>query len=147
MVEEDIYRCGVPNELNFPFLEKLRLKSIIYLSSDEPTLKLQLNISIHHLGKALVNSSEPLTEEVVIDALHILLQSSNHPVLLMCQMGRHRSGTIVGCLRKLQKWNLTSIFEEYRRYSGSKVRMLNEQFIELFDTDLVRVPNTPPAWL
>lgn len=32
------------------------------------------------------------------------------------------SGTVIGCLRKLQRWNLTSIFEEYRRYAGSKVR-------------------------
>lgn len=56
-------------------------------------------------------------------------------------------GTIVGCLRKLQRWNLTSIFEEYRRYAGPKVRLLNEQFIELFDTDLVRVPQNKPSWL
>jgi tyrosine-protein phosphatase OCA1 len=52
---------------------------------------------------------------------------------------------VVGCLRKLQRWNLSSILEEYRRYAGAKVRLLNEQFIELFDTDLVRVPvNRPP---
>lgn len=53
----------------------------------------------------------------------------------------------MGCLRKLQRWNLTSIFEEYRRYAGPKVRVLNEQFIELFDTDLVRVPMDHPKWL
>jgi tyrosine-protein phosphatase OCA1 len=39
-------------------------------------------------------------------------------------------GTIVGCLRKLQRWSLTAIFEEYRRYAGSKVRVLNEQVIK-----------------
>lgn len=44
---------------------------------------------------------------------------------------------MVGCFRKLQKWNLTSILEEYRRFAGSKGRILNEQFIELFDIDLV----------
>ena len=42
-------------------------------------------------------------------------------------MGRHRSGTVVGCYRKLQRWALSSIFEEYRRYAGMKVRVLNEQ--------------------
>jgi len=30
--------------------------------------------------------------------------------------------------------------------SGSKVRLVNEQFIELFDTDLVDVPPNPPEW-
>ena len=35
-----------------------------------------------------------------------------------------------------------------RRYAGSKVRILNEQFIELFDTDLVTVnPAKKPKWL
>jgi tyrosine-protein phosphatase OCA1 len=56
-------------------------------------------------------------------------------------------GTIVGCMRKLQRWNLTSIFEEYRRYAGPKVRLLNEQFIELFDTDLVGIPTNKPKWM
>jgi tyrosine-protein phosphatase OCA1 len=65
----------------------------------------------------------------------------------MCNLGRHRTGTVIGCLRKLQRWNLTSIFEEYRRFAGSKVRLLNEQFIELFDTDLVRIPQNYPSWL
>jgi len=60
---------------------------------------------------------------------------------------RLRTGTVVGCLRKLQRWNLSSIFEEYRRYAGSKVRLLNEQFIELFDTDLVRIPVNKPKFL
>jgi len=48
------------------------------------------------------------------------------------------AGTVVACLRKVQRWNLASIFGEYRRYAGSRTRLMNEQFIELFDTDLVR---------
>ena len=54
---------------------------------------------------------------------------------------------MVGCLRKLQGWNLTSTLEEYRRHAGPKIRLLNEQFIELFDTDLVNVPPGAPQWL
>jgi tyrosine-protein phosphatase OCA1 len=56
-------------------------------------------------------------------------------------------GAVVGCLRKIQQWHLSSIFEEYRRFAGSKVRLQNEQFIELFDTDLVSIPPNPPAWI
>ena len=36
-VEEDLYRSGHPNELNFPFLERLGLKTIVYLSAEEPS--------------------------------------------------------------------------------------------------------------
>ena len=45
------------------------------------------------------------------------------------------------------RWNLTSILEEYRRYAGQKVRLLNEQFMELFDTDLISVPPDAPEWM
>ena len=37
MVEEDLYRCGEPNELSYPFLERLDLKTILYISSDDPS--------------------------------------------------------------------------------------------------------------
>lgn len=50
-----------------------------------------------------------------------------------CNKGKHRTGVLVGCVRKVQRWSLTSIFDEYRRFAGNKVRLLDQQFIELFD--------------
>jgi len=152
-VEDDLYRSGVPNELNFPFLEKMKLKKIIYLAPEDPSEHLEQfvddqDIELIHLG---IDSHQtpwsPISEETVISALKIILDPANYPLHIMCGLGRHRTGTVVGCLRKLQKWNLTSIFEEYRRYAGSKVSLINEQFIELFDTDLVGIPENHPPWL
>jgi tyrosine-protein phosphatase OCA1 len=40
LVEEDLYRSGQPNELNFPFLDKLGLKTIIVVSPEEPSSRL-----------------------------------------------------------------------------------------------------------
>lgn len=100
----------------------------------------------------------PPPEPLIIQALTCLLQPQTFPTLVCCNMGRHRSGTVVGCYRKLQRWALSSILEEYRRYAGIKVRVLNEQvragrqgnrselinqFIELFDTDLVAITAPP----
>ncbi|CAG8434604.1 10920_t:CDS:2 [Funneliformis caledonium] len=153
MIEEDLYRSGQPNELNFPFLEKLGLKTVVWLAPEDPNHRFlnfidDQNIQWHHLGViSSVNALDPITEEVVLAALEVILNPRSYPMIVMCNLGRHRTGTIVGCLRKLQRWNLTSIFEEYRRYAGSKVRVLNEQFIELFDTDLVGVPVNRPKWL
>jgi hypothetical protein len=45
----------------------------------------------------------------------------------MCTLGRHRTGTLIGCLRKLQRWALSSILEEYRRHAGAKFNLLSEQ--------------------
>jgi tyrosine-protein phosphatase OCA1 len=36
MVEEDLHRSGQPNELNFPFMERLGLRTVVYLSPDDP---------------------------------------------------------------------------------------------------------------
>jgi len=76
-------------------------------------------------------------------------------------------------LRKLQNWNFSSIVAEvkniienfgnsiiftiikngvlfylikYRSYAGNKVRYVNEQFIELFDMDLITLPHNLPSW-
>lgn len=34
LVEERLYRSALPNEINYPFLERLGLKTIIYLYPD-----------------------------------------------------------------------------------------------------------------
>jgi hypothetical protein len=92
-----------------------------------------------HLGANESTRSpwSPISEETVLEALRIILDESNYPLHVMDHQGSHRTGTVLGCLRKAQRWSLTSIFDEYRRYAGPKVRLANEQFIELFDTDLV----------
>ena len=154
MVELDLYRSGHPNELNFPFLEKLHLRTVIHLAPDELPSSLltwleDQGINLIHLGDDVGRRSpwKPVSEETVLEGLHVLLDPSAYPLLVMCNLGRHRTGTMIGCLRKLQGWNLTSILEEYRRHAGSKFRQLNEQFIELFDTDLVPLPQRRPTWL
>ena len=45
MVEEGVYRSGAMNELNFPFIERLKLKTIVYLEPDEPDP--QMYVSLH----------------------------------------------------------------------------------------------------
>ena len=68
-------------------------------------------------------------------------------MLIHCNKGKHRTGCLVGCIRKLQHWSLTSIFDEYRRSSAPKSRSMDQQFIELFDASLVKVdPQHLPPW-
>ncbi|XP_020977559.1 uncharacterized protein LOC107635141 isoform X2 [Arachis ipaensis] len=57
----------------------------------------------------------------------------NHPVLIHCKRGKHRTGCLVGCLRKLQNWCLSSVFEEYQRFAGAKSRNGDLTFIDRFD--------------
>ncbi|GAA5940423.1 hypothetical protein JCM3775_005086 [Rhodotorula graminis] len=150
LVEEGLVRSGQPSELNFPFLERLGLKSCVWLAPEEPNEPFQRflqeqHITLHHLGADdYAATYDPLSEETVLQALELILDPANAPCLIACGQGRHRTGTVCGLLRKLQRWNLTAILEEYRRYAGPKVRQHNEQFIELFDVQLCAVPRPAP---
>ncbi len=48
MVEYDLSRSGQCHQLNFPFLEHLHLKTIIYLSHDEPSQHLYTSYLFPH---------------------------------------------------------------------------------------------------
>ncbi|KAG2693875.1 hypothetical protein I3760_08G115900 [Carya illinoinensis] len=110
MVEDGIFRSGFPQLSNFPFLDSLNLRSIIYLCP------------------------EPYPEENLE-----FLSSRN---LRLFQFGiegkTHRTGCLVGCLRKFQNWCLSSVFEEYQRFAGAKSREIDLTFLETFDAECLR---------
>lgn len=145
-VEPNLYRCALPSEMNFAFLQTLRLKTVVYLSLEAPVLTLtqfmrEQGIDLHQMsGTGTGAVGERISEQLVLDSLRVLLDPGAYPLAIMCNLGRHRTGTVVGCLRRLQKWSLSSIFDEFRRFSGGHPSSLHEQFIELFDTELVELP-------
>jgi len=46
---------------------------------------------------------------------------------------QHRTGCLVGCYRKLQKWRLASVIDEYLRFAAAKARISDQLFMESFD--------------
>ena len=91
--------------INFNFF--LRRNSLNFLDDQQ--------IAFHHLGVENAVNYDPITEEIVLAALDIIIDPASGPLMVMCNLGRHRTGTVVGIFRKLQRWNLASILEEYRR--------------------------------
>ncbi|KAL6056557.1 Tyrosine-protein phosphatase dsp1 [Balamuthia mandrillaris] len=153
MVAPGVYRSGYPNKKNFPFLKKLGLKRILYLCPEaypEENLEFLQKNGLKLLHYGIRGNKEPFVEipsEVIRDALVDLLDVRNHPLLIHCNKGKHRTGCLVGCLRKTQQWSLAYIFDEYRRFAGSKVRIMDQQFMELFDLDIPYDPAFKPSWL
>ena len=139
MVIPGVYRSGYPSKKNFPFLKKIGLKSILYLCPEryaDNNMEFCRTHNIKVLQFGIEGNKEPfvhIPEEAIRRAVEQLCDPRNHPILIHCNKGKHRTGVLVGCLRKVQQWSLTSIFDEYRRFAGSKVRMLDQQFIELFE--------------
>ena len=158
-VERYLYRSGQPSPVNFPFLLNLNLRTIIWLANEEPqdtllefcdTYGITLQFAaINPDGGEDDNPWDGLTEHSIINALRTIVKRENYPLLVCCGMGRHRTGTVIGCLRRLMGWNLASVSEEYRRFTGSRGgRILVELLIEAFDTRLVEIDkNEAPEWL
>lgn len=145
-VEDGVYRSAFPTEINFHFLQSLNLKSVILLESIKDddgrfgNFLEDFSIRVFHVDNSVsdsVRGFSPVAEEMVVAALQTLIDRANQPVLVTCASGKFLTGTVIGCLRKMQRWSLVSIFEEYRRFAGPRVQQQHEQFIELFDTDLV----------
>ena len=155
VVEEGVYRSCALTPINFPFVQTLCLRTVVNLSPELPVRSVkqflhESEIEFIHVGLRTWKpdvSWRPLSEELFKDALEIIINTKYHPALIMCTSGVHQTGTVVGCLRRLQNWNLSAILDEYRLYAQSKTRYANEQFIEMFDVDLVSLPSTAAPWL
>ncbi|KAL3931890.1 MAG: hypothetical protein SGPRY_000933 [Prymnesium sp.] len=140
MVWKGIYRSAFPSKKNFSFVSRLGLRTVLFLCpEDYPESHIsfysQNNIQLLQFG--VIGNKEPFDEipiSAMCEALRAILDKSNLPLLIHCNQGKHRTGCLVGCLRKVHGWSLVSIFEEYRRFAGIKARVHDEQFIERFPT-------------
>jgi tyrosine-protein phosphatase SIW14 len=108
-------------------------------------------VEVIFVGKAIndvLHGIHPLTEEMITDSLRVIERGAAYPVMVMCRSGRTLTGVLVACLRKLQRWSLISIFEEFRRFAGgSRLQSQHEQFIELYDTELISISDESPDFL
>lgn len=149
-----IYRSSFPRVENFKFLrDRLKLQSVLVLIPEEYP---QENMDfLNHSGIKLFQvgmsgNKEPfvnLPSDMLTKALEIVLKPENQPILIHCNRGKHRTGCLVGCIRKLQNWSLTMIFDEYRRFAFPKARALDQQFIEMYDDEEIKKIAGEKDWL
>ncbi|EPQ31640.1 uncharacterized protein PFL1_00973 [Pseudozyma flocculosa PF-1] len=138
MVNTWVYRSSFPKKKHFPFLKTLGLRSVLTLILEEypeQNTKFLDQEGITFFQFGIPGNKEPfvqIPEDKITAALVTILDRRNHPMLIHCNKGKHRTGCLIGCLRKLQQWSLTTIFDEYRRFSWPKSRSMDQEFIELF---------------
>ncbi|KAJ1964507.1 tyrosine-protein phosphatase siw14 [Dipsacomyces acuminosporus] len=153
MIAPGIYRSGFPNPKSHPFLLQLGLRTIIYVNDDECKdyhLKFIQDNSISFKHFYVAANKEPFEEmdhDMVSQILAEVLDTRNHPLLIHCNRGIRRVGCLVGCIRKLQGWAMTAIFDEYQRFSGTKIRISDQEFIEVFRSPVHIDPQHKPGWL
>ncbi|KIV85672.1 hypothetical protein PV11_01339 [Exophiala sideris] len=144
IIAPGLYRSSYPLYAHFETLADLELKSIVTLVKEPLPFEYQSFISkhsiVHHQIPILANKDEKVytPDETVNKVLDLILDQSNYPMLIHCNKGRHRTGTMVACFRKVTGWTLEDCIEEYERYSRPKERALDKAFIERFDASTLK---------
>ncbi|ODN77600.1 hypothetical protein L202_04767 [Cryptococcus amylolentus CBS 6039] len=157
-VEPGVFRSASPNPAQVPFLASLGLKTVVSLTAEHPIKPLlqfvrDNGVDFVHLGltqwRRPGTDWKPVRYEIIKTALEsYVLDVRAHPVLIIDPLGVHQTGCLVGSLRMMQGWNFASALVEYRAHAGSKHRYVDEQYIELFDPDLINLPQPQyrPSW-
>ncbi|PWN41838.1 hypothetical protein IE81DRAFT_291305 [Ceraceosorus guamensis] len=134
----------------------LNLKTLMLLSPERPAARLcrwahASRVKMVHFGlDQLTRPGEDQhedreahdTERLIKEALELILDRRNLPILVVDTSGANEGTLLLGCFRRLQGRNLANICAEYRSIAGSRAKTTSERFIEMFDTDLIALP--PP---
>ena len=126
---------------HFAFLRKLRLRSILVLVMEplpQANMGFLADEGIQLVQVGVEGNKEPfkyIPEEEMRAAIRAIVDRKNRPMLIHCNKGKHRTGCVIGCFRKVQGWALSSIFEEYIRFSDPKPRIVDQRYIELFQIE------------
>ncbi len=141
MVEVGVYRSAFPRTKNISFLKRLQLKTVVSLvPEDYPVAMAEFyessGIRLYSCG--LEGNKWPfkgIDTVALREVLTTILDPANRPLLIHCNKGKHRTGSVVGCLRKIRGWALSTIFTEYLMYAAPKTRLEDQQLIESFEYD------------
>jgi tyrosine-protein phosphatase SIW14 len=162
-----IYRSSYPKEENYGFLKDLKIKTILTLVPEPVSAEYQdfmKEAEIQHFHVHIrANKGEIRVESCQMSrALRLIMDRSNHPILVHCNKGKHRTGCTIACFRRILGIDSETVLEEYHNYAGKKARAFDELFFENFDLNLVMwmarqegwvapkigvAPPTPPASL
>ncbi len=114
-----IFRSGEPRRgAHFRHLEQLRIRTILCVKRTPIGPKLrdyatQHAIPLHHIDLG----QHHIQPDAVAEALAILDDPANHPILLHCDGGRHRAGVVAAALRTHQGWSIDAIVAEYLSFA------------------------------
>lgn len=137
-----IFRSSFPRPENVNFLRTKNIRTILTLVPEAypPALEEFLaSRGVKHIRMGIEPNKDPfavINPAHMTSALSVVMDKSNYPLLIHCNKGKHRTGCLVGCFRKMSGGTPEKIFEEYRHYAGPKARILDERFIDMFDIKL-----------
>lgn len=77
----------------------------------------------------------------------MIIDPENTPIYIHCLDGANVTGIVVMCLRKLQNWNLSTIFTEFSRFTRANyIASAESEFVETFKAE-IEIGSKIPQWL
>ncbi|KAI6871025.1 hypothetical protein KC343_g10002 [Hortaea werneckii] len=138
-----LFRSAFPQDRNLEFLEGLNIRTILSFVATEPSEHYTSWLRTSAITRVRIDIAPNkdghvhTTWDSLCEALLLVLDSANYPLYLHCNQGRHRTGCVIACLRKIQRWPLDAVLAEYRVYASPKARDGDIELIKAFDPDVV----------
>ncbi|KAB8288860.1 hypothetical protein EYC80_010763 [Monilinia laxa] len=133
IVPNAIYRSSFPQEEDFGYLTSLGLKSIVTLVKKEFSPAFLAFIEAqgirHYVIEMQGTKKVEIPEHIMNQIMRISLDKENHPLLIHCNHGKHRTGCAAAIIRHVSGWGVPSIVEEYKRYAEPKAREVDIKYI------------------
>ncbi len=112
-VSEGLYRSGYPQTPDYPFIQSLKLRTIVTLVNKELPDGYQEFIQDNRITHKIFDMAGTKKEDIPIEMMRsiyaVVSDRENYPLLIHCNHGRHRTGCVVGVLRKSSQWNMKRI--------------------------------------
>ncbi|POS84482.1 hypothetical protein EPUL_004268 [Erysiphe pulchra] len=136
IVTPGVFRSGFPKTEDFPYLQKLHLKTILSLVKKDFSSEFQSFVKkngINHKVLDMTGTKKVEIPEIMMrQIMSVVLDYSNYPILIHCNQGRHRTGCTIAVLRHVQGWDLKKILHEYRDFAAPKERNCDIEYIANF---------------
>ncbi|CAJ0552706.1 Ff.00g007840.m01.CDS01 [Fusarium sp. VM40] len=147
IVVPGVYRSSFPRSHDFEYIKGLGLKTIVTLVKKEDLdHDLETFVSREGIRQVVFNMKGTKKEAIPLSTmkaiLSIVLDKSNYPLLIHCNHGKHRTGCVVGIVRKVAGWDAESVVAEYKSYAEPKAREVDVTYLDDFQVSSLVISNT-----
>ncbi|KAM0220629.1 hypothetical protein ACHAQI_000087 [Fusarium lateritium] len=146
IVVPGVYRSSFPRSHDFDYIKGLGLKTIVTLvKKEELDHDLETFVSREGIRQVVFNMKGTKKEAIPLGTmkaiLSIVLDKSNYPLLIHCNHGKHRTGCVVGVVRKVAGWDAESVVAEYKTYAEPKAREVDVTYLDDFQVSSLVISN------
>ncbi|RDW91512.1 hypothetical protein BP5796_02677 [Coleophoma crateriformis] len=133
-----VYRSSFPQTEDYEFLKSLKLKTIVTLVKKEYPDGFCAFIKANGIRHVIIDmqgtKKVAIPHEMMQSIMKVVLDKSNHPLLMHCNHGKHRTGCATAVIRHLSGWHVDSVVAEYTNYAQPKVRDCDIEYIQNYQS-------------